>query len=80
MPQRQLGSRSETSTEMTSAPQIGSVKSRFQCGADHPVQSFCGACGTPLQLEAYIDQRARRQVGEIVRESEAKSNRVRSPI
>ena len=53
---------------MNSAPQAGSGKRCFQCGAENPVQSFCGTCGSPLQLDAYINGRVSLQLGEITRD------------
>ena len=35
----------------------------FQCESDNPKQSFCGACGAPLHLEAFIARQVKVEVG-----------------
>jgi hypothetical protein len=40
----------------------------YQCGNDNPEQAFCGACGSPLALNAYISTKVREQLADSIRD------------
>jgi hypothetical protein len=52
---------------MSSAPKPMVVRC-FQCSAENSPQSFCGTCGAPLQLQAYIGQRVNQELVAVTRE------------
>jgi len=51
----------------------------FQCATENPSQSFCGTCGAPLRLEAFIARQVKVEFeqktrpGDFVEEESANS-------
>ena len=43
-------------------------KQCYQCGHNNAEQAFCGACGSPLTLNAYISKKVKDQIADTIRD------------